>query len=136
MIGCGFLSMVITAQENGRRHLGACCRNCLPLTCMCQYLHADADLLNGNISGLSQHLYTSRKAWRTKCDDINRRDLCPIDAGHITQMLQMREAAGGNCNGIGFDFRGPNRFNAIEDACQFKAAAAGELRSEPHASTS
>lgn len=73
---------------------------------------------------------------RTKCDDINRRDLSPIDVGHITQMLQMRETAGGNCNGIGFDFRGPNRFNAIEDACQFKAAAAGELRAQLHASTS
>ena len=128
--------MVITAQENGRRHLGACCRYFLPLTCMCQYLHADADLLNGNISGLSQYLYTSRKAWRTKCDDINRRDRCPIDAGHITQMLQIREAAGGNSNGIGFDFRSPDGFDTIKDACQFKATAAGELRSEPHASTS
>lgn len=128
--------MVITAQENGRCHLGACCRNCLPLTCMCQYLHADADLLNGNISGLSQYLYTSRKAWRPKCDDINRRDLCPIDAGHIPQMLQMRETTGGNGNGIRFDFRSPDGFDAIEDTCQFKATAAGELRSEPHASTS
>ena len=73
---------------------------------------------------------------RTKCDDINRWDLCPIDAGHNTQMLQMREAAGGNGNGIGLDFRSPDGFDTIEDACQFKAAAAGELRSEPHASTS
>lgn len=103
---------------------------------MCQYLHADADFLNGNISGLSQYLYTSRKAWRPKCDDINRRDLCPIDAGHIPQMLQMRETTGGNGNGIRFDFRSPDGFNAIEDTCQFKATAAGELRSEPHTSTS
>ena len=73
---------------------------------------------------------------RPKCDDINRRDLCPIDAGHITQMLQMRETTGGDGNGIRFDFRSPDGFDTIKDACQFKAAAAGELRSEPHASTS
>lgn len=71
-----------------------------------------------------------------ECDDINRRDLSPIDAGHITQMLQMRETAVGNGNGIGLDFRSPDGFDTIEDTCQFKATAAGELRSEPHASTS
>ena len=73
---------------------------------------------------------------RTKCDDINRWDLRSIDAGHIAQVLQMRETTGGDSDWIGLDFRSPYRFNAIEDARQFKATAAGELRAQPHASTS
>lgn len=37
-------------------------------------------------------------------NDVHGLNLRSIDTGHITQVLQMWEAAGGNCNGIGFDF--------------------------------
>lgn len=37
-------------------------------------------------------------------NNVHGLNLRSIDTGHITQVLQMWEAAGGNCNGIGFDF--------------------------------
>ena len=43
-------------------------------------------------------------AWRAERDDINRRNLRTIDAGHIAQMLQMWETTGSNSDGIGFNF--------------------------------
>nr|DAW90239.1 MAG TPA: hypothetical protein [Bacteriophage sp.] len=74
----------------------------------------ETDLLSGNrliLTGAAES------------DHIDRSDMISMNLGDVPEMHQLREPAGGNGNGIGFNFRSPDWNNAIQQTRQFKTAA-------------